>query len=337
MSTWEATVQYRTIGRSGLKVSTLGLGTGSATFCGRLERDEALDLIREAVDLGVTYFDTAETYAEGRAEELLGAALAGRRDEVVLATKFGKDRSVPVSEQPGSRRRIMAAAEGSLRRLGTDRIDLYILHEPDPVTPIEETLGALSELARDGLIREFGCSNVGVAQLEEAAAAVGDGRSGFVSVQNDYNLLNRKMELDVLPYCASTGLAFTAYFPIYHGLLTGHFHRGEELKPGSRLATAHPRRQEAAFTDEHFDVLEGLAAFAEARGRTVLDVALARLLAEPGLAAVLPGAASAQHVQSNANAATMQLNAAEIAEIDRIAPTVAGSPDTPSSENGYPV
>ncbi|HEY5272447.1 MAG TPA: aldo/keto reductase [Acidimicrobiales bacterium] len=307
-----------------LEVSVVALGCNN--FANGYDQDLVDEVVHAALDAGITYFDTAEGYGRGQSEEVVGKALKGHRDGAVVATKY--------DGRPDEAR---AHAEASLQRLGVDYIDLYTLHHAVADVPVEETLGALSELARDGLIREFGCSNVGVAQLEEAAAAVGDGRSGFVSVQNDYNLLNRKMELDVLPYCASTGLAFTAYFPIYHGLLTGHFHRGEELKPGSRLATAHPRRQEAAFTDEHFDVLEGLAAFAEARGRTVLDVALARLLAEPGLAAVLPGAASAQHVQSNANAATMQLNAAEIAEIDRIAPTVAGSPDTPSSENGYPV
>jgi aryl-alcohol dehydrogenase-like predicted oxidoreductase len=307
-----------------LEVSVVALGCNN--FGGGYDQDLVDEVVHAALDAGITYFDTAEGYGKGQSEQVVGKALKGHREGAVVATKY--------DGRPDEAR---AHAEASLQRLGVDYIDLYTLHHAVADVPVEETLGALSELARDGLIREFGCSNVGVAQLEEAAAAVGDGRSGFVSVQNDYNLLNRKMELDVLPYCASTGLAFTAYFPIYHGFLTGHFHRGEELKPGSRLATAHPRRQEAAFTDEHFDVLEGLAAFAEARGRTVLDVALARLLAEPGLAAVLPGGASAQHVQSNANAATMQLNAEEIAEIDRIAPTVAGCPDTPSSENGYPV
>jgi aryl-alcohol dehydrogenase-like predicted oxidoreductase len=307
-----------------LEVSVVALGCNN--FGGGFDQDLVDEVVHAAVDAGITYFDTAEGYGKGQSEEVLGKALKGRREGVVVATKY--------DGRPGEAR---AHAEASLKRLGVDHIDLYTLHHPVSDVPVAETLDALNELANDGLIRDFGCSNVGVAQLEEAAAAVATGRRGFVSVQNDYNLFNRKMELSVLPYCAATGLAFTAYFPIYHGLLTGHFHRGEELKPGSRLATSHPLRQAAAFTDEHFDVLEGLEAFAEARGRRVVDVALARLLAEPGLKAVLPGAASADHVRSNANAATMKLSAEEIAEIDAIAPTTANSPDTPSVENGYPV
>jgi aryl-alcohol dehydrogenase-like predicted oxidoreductase len=307
-----------------LEISVVALGCNN--FGGGFDQDLVDEVVHAALDAGITYFDTAEGYGKGKSEEVLGKALKGHRDGVVVATKYD-----------GRPEEARAHAEASLERLGVDRIDLYTLHHPVAGVPVAETLDALNELASDGLIHEFGCSNVGVAQLEEAAAAVGNGRRGFVSVQNDYNLLNRKMELSVLPYCASTGLAFTAYFPIYHGLLTGHFHRGGELQPGSRLATAHPRRQEAAFTDEHFDILEGLEAFAAARGRAVVDVALARLLAEPGLKAVLPGAASAAHVRSNANAATMKLSAEEIAEIDAIAPTIPDSPDTPSSENGYPV
>jgi aryl-alcohol dehydrogenase-like predicted oxidoreductase len=318
----EGYVETRKIGS--LEVSVVALGCNN--FGGGYEQALVDEVVHAALDAGITYFDTAEGYGRGMSEEVVGRALKDRRAGVVVATKYD-----------GRPEEARAHAEASLQRLGVDCIDLYTLHHPVADVPVAETLDALSELATEGLIREFGCSNVGVAQLEEAAAAVGNGRKGFVSVQNDYNLLNRKMELTVLPYCASTGLAFTAYFPIYHGFLTGHFQRGGELKPGSRLATSHPKRQAAAFTDEHFDVLEGLTLFAEARGRTVLDVALGRLLAEPGLAAVLPGAASAAHVRANANASTMKLSAEDIAEIDAIAPTVADSPDTPSSENGYPV
>jgi aryl-alcohol dehydrogenase-like predicted oxidoreductase len=307
-----------------LEVSVVALGCNN--FGGAFDQDLADEVVHAALDAGITYFDTAEGYGRGKSEEVVGKALKGHRDGVIVATKYD-----------GRPEEARAHAEASLARLGVDRIDLYTLHHPVADVPVAETLDALNELANDGLIRDFGCSNVNVAQLEEAAAAVADGRRGFVSVQNDYNLLNRKMELSVLPYCASTGLAFTAYFPIYHGFLTGHFHRGGGLTPGSRLATSHPLRQQAVFTDEHFDVLEGLRTFADARGRTVVDVALARLLAEPGLAAVLPGAASAAHVRANANAATLKLSAEEIAEIDAIAPTIADAPDTPSVDNGYPV
>jgi aryl-alcohol dehydrogenase-like predicted oxidoreductase len=307
-----------------LEVSIVALGCNN--FGGGFDQQLADEVVHAALDAGIIYFDTAAGYGSGKSEEVVGHALKGHRQGVVVATKY--------DGKPTTARE---CAEASLRRLGVDYIDLFTLHHPLPDVPIAETLGALGELADAGLIREFGCSNVGVAELEEVARAVGDGHRGFVSVQNDYNLLNRKMEFDVLPYCDSNGLAFTAYFPIYHGFLTGHFRRGEELQPGSRLANSHPLRQAAVFTDEHFDILEGLTAFAEARGRTVLDVALARLLAEPGLAAVLPGAASVEHVRSNALAATMKLSAGEIDEIDRIAPSVPNCPDTPSSANGYPV
>ncbi|MBO0748227.1 MAG: aldo/keto reductase, partial [Acidimicrobiaceae bacterium] len=225
--------------------------------------------------------------------------------------------------------------EASLRRLGTDHLDLYLLHRPVAGVPLAETLGALSELVEEGKVREIGFSNVDVPQMREAAAA--NTSHHFVNVQGEYNLLSRRAETDVIPECAATGLAFTAYFPIYHGFLTGSFRRGGPLAPNTRLAVASEARKSAVFTDEHFDVLEALTAIAEERGHSVLDLALARLLAEPGVAAVIPGASLPEHATANAAAGDWVLTPEEIAEVDRIVPYDPSSPGTPSTMNGFPV
>jgi aryl-alcohol dehydrogenase-like predicted oxidoreductase len=320
-------VQYRTIGRSGLKVSTLGLGTGSATFCGRLERDEALDLIREAVDLGVTYFDTAETYAEGRAEELLGAALAGRRDEVVVATKFGKDRSVPVSEQPGSRRRVMAAVEGSLRRLRTDRIDLYVLHEPDPVTPIEETLGALDDLVRAGKVRYIACSEFAAWQLCEAVwTSRVDRRAGFISVGVHYNLLDGGH--DELRACARAyGVGLVPTAPLAGGFLTGKYQRGlapaADTRYGAVPRWAGPQyhdvaRYSAQLSETRFAALDRIRQFADERGVSVTAVGLAWLRAHEEIAVVPVGVTSAEQLRRNVLDSEWSLTADEFTALESL-------------------
>lgn len=303
-----------------LEVSVVALGCNN--FDGGYDQVVTDEVVHAALDAGINYFDTAENYGAGRSEEALGRAIAGSREGLVIATKY--------DGRPETAR---AHVEASMQRLGVDCIDLYTLHHPVRDAPVEDTLGALADLKAAGLIREFGCSNMGVDELREAAAV--PGVHHFVAVQNDYNLLNRKMEFGVLPYCAETGMAFTAYFPIYHGLLTGDFRRDEVPAPGTRIAAASARRQAAILTDAHFDVVEALAVFAAARGKTVLDVALARLLAEPGVAAVLPGAASAAHASKNAACADWVLTDAEIDEIDRLAPADATSPDTPSKATGY--
>jgi aryl-alcohol dehydrogenase-like predicted oxidoreductase len=320
-------VQYRTIGRSGLKVSTLGLGTGSATFCGRLERAEALDLIREAVDLGVTYFDTAETYAEGRAEELLGAALAGRRDEVVLATKFGKDRSVQVSEQPGSRRRIMTAVEGSLRRLGTDRIDLYILHEPDPVTPIEETLGALDDLVRVGKVRYIACSEFAAWQLCEALWTSRVERlASFISVGVHYNLLERGH--DELRACARAyGVGLVPTAPLAGGFLTGKYKRGLAPAADTRYGAV-PRWAGAQYRDiaryapqlseKRFAALDRIRQFADERAVSVAAVGLAWLHAHQEISVVPVGVTSAQQLRRNVLDAEWSIAADEFTALEEL-------------------
>lgn len=307
-----------------LEVSVIGLG-GNDYSSGFDERRTAA-VVDAAIDAGITFFDTAEDYGGGRSEEALGKALAGKRDRVVVATKYAAPPDVARDH-----------LEASLRRLGTDYVDLYVLHRPIPGVPMAETLGALGSLADEGKIRELGCSNVDVAQIREAVAAAGDGQQGFANVQNEYNLFNRKAELSVLPECAASGLAFTAYFPIYHGFLTGAFRRNGPLPEGTRLAVASKKRQDAVFTDAHFDVLEALTRYANERGHSVVELALGRLLAEPGVAAVIPGASLPEHARANAAAGSWVLNDDDIAAVDRIIPCDPQSPDTPSTMNGYPI
>ncbi|MCL2394726.1 MAG: aldo/keto reductase [Acidimicrobiaceae bacterium] len=303
-----------------LEVSVIGLGGND--YNSGFER--VTDVVSAALDAGITFFDSAEDYGAGRSEETLGRALGRRRDEIVLSSKY--------HGQPAE---VHAKAEASLRRLGTDHLDLYLLHRPVAGVPLAETLGALSELVEEGKVREIGFSNVDVAQMREAASAATEHH--FVNVQGEYNLLSRRAEVEIIPECAATGLAFTAYFPIYHGFLTGSFSRGGPLAPGSRLAVASEARKAAVFTDEHFDILEALTAFAKDRGHSVLDLALARLLAEPGVAAVIPGASLPEHATASAAAGDWVLTPEEIAEVDRIVPYDPASPGTPSTMNGFPV
>lgn len=311
-------MQIRRIGS--LEVSVIGLGGND--YNSGFER--VSDVVSAALDAGITYFDTAEDYGAGRSEETLGRALGRHRDEVVVESKYH-----------GRPDEVHAKAEASLRRLGTDHLDLYLLHRPVPDVPLAETLGALSELVEEGKVREIGFSNVDVGQMREAAAA--ETAHHFVNVQGEYNLLSRRAEVEILPECAATGLTFTAYFPIYHGFLTGAFRRGGPLPPNTRLAVASEARKAAVFTDEHFDILEELTSFAKERGHSVLDLALARLLAEPGVAAVIPGASLPEHARAAAAAGDWVLTPEEIAEVDRIVPYDPNSPGTPSTMNGFPV
>jgi aryl-alcohol dehydrogenase-like predicted oxidoreductase len=272
-------------------------------------------VVDAALEAGVNFFDTADVYGKGQSEEFLGRALAGRRAEVVIATKFGK----PMDEtHRGARPEyIREAAEASLRRLGTDYIDLYQLHEPDPAVPIEETLGALDELVEAGKVREIGCSNFSVDQLREGEAAAARLHTArFASVQNEYSLLHREPELDVLPECERAGIAFVPYFPLASGLLTGKYHLGEPAPAGSRLAPG--GRYASLLEEENLERVEALRAFAESRRRTLLELAISWLLTPPAVASVIAGATSPGQITSNAAAAGWRLSAEELAEVDRI-------------------
>jgi aryl-alcohol dehydrogenase-like predicted oxidoreductase len=299
-----------------LEVSVVGIGCNN--FGGRIDEARTDEVCNTALDSGINFFDTADVYGGTKSEEFMGRVLKARRDEAVIATKFGM--KLDDEHQGASPAYVRSAIEASLRRLNTDRIDLFQLHRPDPSVPIADTLAALGELVEAGKVLEIGCSNFSVAQLREAAAAVGAGKPKFVSVQNDYSLLNRGADLDVLPECAATGLAFLPFFPLFSGLLTGKYRRNEPLPEGSRLTAATPERQASAFTDRNYEIVENLTAFAEERGHTILDLAFARLLANPAIPSVIAGATSGEQVRANAATAGWDLTPEEIAEVDRLAP-----------------
>ena len=296
-----------------LQASIIGLGCNN--FGGRLDEAATKSVVDAAIDAGVTFFDTADTYGGTDSETFLGRVLAGRRERVVLATKFGGkiDDARPGGARPEYVRR---AVEDSLRRLRVDHIDLYQLHRPDPATPIADTLGALAELVDRGVVREIGCSNFSAEQIAEAEAAVEPGKARFVSVQNELSLLKREAERDVLPACQKHGLAFLPYFPLFSGLLTGKYRRGQPLPAGTRIAGS--ERWQQHLTDENFDLIERLSAFAEDHGRELLDLAFAWLLAKPTVASVIAGATSPEQVRRNAEAGSWDLSPAELAQVDEL-------------------
>jgi len=291
-----------------LEVSVVGLGCNN--FGRRLDSDATSAVVDAALDAGVNFFDTADVYGGTKSEEYLGRALGQRRDEVVVATKFG---SAVDERRKGARPEyVHRAVEDSLRRLGTDRIDLYQLHTPDPQVPIEDTLGALDELVWAGKVREIGCSNFSADQLREAEEATRHGATRFVSVQNEYSLLRREAEGDVLPECERAGLAFIPYFPLANGLLTGKYRRGRDAPAGSRLDSG---RGDRLLTDRNLAIVERLIEFSEGRGRTILELAFSWLLMRPAVASVIAGATSSEQVRSNAGAAGWELTDTELAEV----------------------
>jgi aryl-alcohol dehydrogenase-like predicted oxidoreductase len=310
----------RRLGDSELEVSLVGLGCNN--FGGRLDADGTAAVLEAALDAGVTFFDTADIYGgAGASEELIGAALEGRRDELAIATKFGWEMTgaegVPDAPR-GSREYIRWAVEGSLRRLRVDRIDLYQYHRPDMVTPLAETLAALDELVREGVVGAIGCSNVTAAEIEEAERAARErGLARFATVQNEYSLLQREIESVVVPACERLGLSVLPFFPLAKGLLSGKYRRGEPGPAGTRLASDAP-----AADDRQFDRVEALEAFAEARGIELIDVAIAGLAAQPAVGSVIAGATKPEQVRANVAALSWKPSAEDLAELDRIAPTM---------------
>jgi aryl-alcohol dehydrogenase-like predicted oxidoreductase len=306
-------METRTIGS--LKVSVVGLGCNN--FGMRIGRKQTDAVVGAALDAGITLFDTADIYGGTKSETYLGAALGPRRDEIVLASKFG--RPYEGHEGGASAASVRMAVEGSLSRLGTDRIDLYQLHFPDPKTPIAETIGALGELVAEGKIREFGCSNFNPEQLEEAAAATPPGAPGFVSVQNQYNILHRQPEDGVLQECERTGLGFLPFFPLASGLLSGKYRPGEPPPEGTRLA-AMGDRAASQLTDERLAKVAALEQLAERSGHTVLDLAFGWLLARPVVSSVIAGATRPDQVASNVAAGEWRPGDDVLREVDAIAP-----------------
>jgi aryl-alcohol dehydrogenase-like predicted oxidoreductase len=311
---------YRPLGDSGLMVSAVGVGCNA--FGRRVDLDGVRDILAAARDVGVTLLDTADIYGDpqGASEELLGEALRGQREEFVVATKFGMDMHGANGNDFGaraSRRYVRRAVEASLRRLRTDHIDLYQLHEPDGVTPIEETLSALTDLVREGKVRYVGCSNFDGWQVADAAwTARTAGLEAFVSVQNRYSLLDRTVEAEVVPACQAFGLGVLPFFPLEYGLLTGKYRRGSSAPAGSRAALEPARAQWLERAD--WDRIEAFERYAAARELAPLDVAIAGLAAQPAVASVIAGATSGDQVRANAAALRWSPSADELAELDEI-------------------
>jgi aryl-alcohol dehydrogenase-like predicted oxidoreductase len=305
-------VELLPLGTSDLRVSRVGLGCNN--FGGRLDLERTRAVVDAALDAGVTFLDTADIYGNrGGSERFLGELLQGRRDRVVLATKVGNDMGTDDDVPRGSRAYILPAVDASLERLRVDHVDLLYYHRPDGVTPLAETIGALQEVVVAGKARWLGCSNLTAAQLEEAVAADRAGGSRLVALQNEYNLLERDAERDVLPRCVELGLGFVPYFPLASGLLTGKYRRGEPAPAGSRL------EQRVESTDAGvWDRVEALERFAAARGRTLLELAIAALASRPGVASVIGGATRPEQARQNAAVAEWRLDAGELAELDAL-------------------
>jgi aryl-alcohol dehydrogenase-like predicted oxidoreductase len=301
-------MQTRHIGS--LEVSVVGLGCNN--FGWRIDQAATKQVVLAALDAGINFFDTADIYGGGQSEEFLGEALAGRRHEVVLATKFGM--SMGEDKSGGGREWVRQACEDSLRRLKTDHIDLYQLHTPDPKTPVAETLQALESLVKAGKVREIGCSNFTVEQLR-AAAGVKKASVHFVSVQNQYSLFHREPEADVLPECRKTGLAFLPFFPLANGLLTGKYRKGQPLPPNSRGKDAFGPNM---FSEKNLETVEGLIHYAAGHEHTLLELAISWLAAQEGVASVIAGAKTVEQVKANAAAAGWGLSRPEREAIDAI-------------------
>ncbi|HEY9388303.1 MAG TPA: aldo/keto reductase [Mycobacteriales bacterium] len=317
-------MRYRPLGDSGLIVSVVGLGCNNLGRPGtRTESPEGTQAVVDAaIEAGVTLFDVADTYGgrRGQSEEMLGAALGARRADVVVATKFGMDMegvNGPDWGARGSRRYIRRAVRASLRRLGTDYIDLYQYHRPDGVTPIEETLAALDELVREGLVRYVGSSNLAGWQVVEADfVARASGAARFISAQNHYNLLHRGVEAELVPACESYGVGILPFFPLASGLLTGKFRRDEPPAAGTRIGDRRP----AMHAEADWDTLDAITAYAQERGVTMLDVAIGGLAARPAVSSVIAGATTAEQIRANARAGQWDPSAADLAALDELLP-----------------
>ena len=308
-------MRFRQLGNSGLTVSVVGLGANN--FGWRLDVEQSRPVIEAALETGINLIDTSDSYDTGNSEQIIGDVLRGRRDEVLIATKFGSDMGGSNGPDWGaraSRRYVVKAVDASLRRLQTDWIDLYQLHRPDGLTPLDETLEALDDLVHQGKIRYAGSSNLSAWQVAESSwISRTRGLTSFVSAQNHYSLLERTIELDLVPACLAHGVAVIPYFPLANGLLTGKWKRGDAAPENSRLAGRNTP------TDKTFEVIEGLAAVAAKAGLSLAELAVAGLAAQPAVGSVIAGATSAEQVRSNAAAGDLELSAEILAEIDRVA------------------
>jgi aryl-alcohol dehydrogenase-like predicted oxidoreductase len=310
-------MQTRTLGRSGLRVSLVGLGCNN--FGGRIDLDASRRVVDAAIEHGITLFDTADIYGEkAGSERALGEILGSRRKDIVLASKFGM--TMFHGGEGGSRRYVMSAVEDSLTRLKTDWIDLYQYHRPDPLTPIDETLRALEDLVTQGKVRYVGCSNMPAWQVADAQWTARDLKiGGFASAQDEYSLLKRGAEAALIPAIRHFGMGLLPYFPLANGALTGKYRRGAPMPEGARL-TKLPERAGQILSEENWRRIEGLSAFAEARGRTLVELAFSWLAAQPAVSSIIAGATRPEQIAANAKAADWALTREELAEIDAIAP-----------------
>lgn len=298
-------------------VTLPSVGIGCNAFGSRIDADRVSSIVDAAIEHDVAFFDTADTYGTGQSEELLGQAIGGRRDEVVVATKFGMDMQGANGDDGGRRGSavyVRTAVEASLRRLGVDHIDLYQLHTPDPDTPIAETLGAMNDLVTAGTVRAIGCSNLQAWQIVDADwTAKQAGGAAFVTAQNEYSLYNRTAEVELTPACEALGIGILPYFPLAYGLLTGKYRRGEQAPAGSRLEA-----QAARLEGAHWDRIDQLTAFAERHGISTLELAIGGLAAQPAVLSVIAGVTSAEQVASNAAAGAWTPTADQLAELAEI-------------------
>ena len=307
-------MKYRRLGNSGLKVSEIGLGANN--FGRRLDVEGTAAVVDRALDVGINLIDTANTYGGGRrSEEYIGLALKGKREEALIATKAAMSMGDGPNDKGASRHHLTSELEISLRTLGTDYVDLYQVHFPDDDTPIDETMRALNDMVAQGKVRYIGCSNFAAWQVCEAIwTSRANGLAPFVSVQPHYSMMERTVEAELVPFCREYDVGILPYFPLASGFLTGKYRRGHAAPEGTRLAEG----DRGMFTDGNFDLLDSLAAFASNRGRTVLELAFAWLLANPNVSSVIAGATRTEQVDSNANAANWNLTAEEKSEVDAL-------------------
>ncbi len=307
---------YKSLGASGLQVSAVGLGCNN--FGMRIDREKSAEVVGRALELGINFFDTADIYGGTLSEQYLGEALGERRPHVIVATKFGSPTGEGPGNRGGSRRYIIQAVEASLRRLKTDYIDLYQYHFPDPKTPIEESLRAMDDLVRSGKVRYIGASNMSAWQTVEAHwVAKGEHLSPFITAQNEYSLIDRRAERELVPACRQYGIGILPYFPLASGLLTGKYSRSEAPAEDTRIGAWGARGQQL-LTDRNFDIVEELQKFAAERDKTLLEVAIGWLASQDVVSSVIAGATKPEQVEQNAAAADSRLSPEELAEIDTI-------------------
>lgn len=309
-------MQYRQLGNSGLQVSAVGLGANN--FGGRVDAERTKTVVHAALDSGVNLIDTSNSYGNGLSEEFIGRALKGRRGQAVIATKVSSRVGDGPNQSGNSRKHVFDQVDVSLRKLGTDYIDLYQIHWWDPNTPIEETLRALDDLIRAGKVRYAGCSNFSAWQVCESHwTARALGINGFASVQPRYSMLRREIEAELLPFCEKYGVGVLPYYPLENGFLTGKYRRGQPAPAGTRLAAD----DRGVFTERNFDILERLESFCSERGRSILELAFAWLLANPRVGSVIAGATRPEQIRANAAAADWALSADELNEVNEILET----------------